>query len=172
MRAWSRRTALAVSLLAAAATSCSSNGPSSGDSTSGNDGDMAPATNPAMDFVRFAESDFTGEDADYVAEGLRGLAGALGALNVGTPELTVDLRVAAEHVLLHPTTEATTPTVSAGLLSVARALDATQETGPGLLPIAESIRPDVPLPDQVTQVREFFQACAQAIQSILGRASA
>jgi hypothetical protein len=94
---------------------------------------MAPATNPAMDFVRFAESDFTGEDADYVAEGLRGLAGALGALNVGTPELTVDLRVAAEHVLLHPTTEATTPTVSAGLLSVARALDGSGYPGARVL---------------------------------------
>ena len=165
------RTAFAVSLLAAAAMSCGSNGPSSGDSAGGNDGGTASAMSPATDFVRFAESDFSGEDADYVAEGLRGLAGALGTLNVGTEELTVDLRVAAEHVLLQPTTEETTATVIAGLLSVARALDAAQETGPGLLPLAEALRPDVPLPDQVTQVREFFQRCAQAIQSLIETAS-
>jgi hypothetical protein len=151
-RSWC--TAFTVSLLLVAATSCGSNGPSSDESASGGGEDAASATNPAADFVRFAESDFTGEDADYVAEGLRSLAGALGALNAGPPELNVDLRVAAEHVLLNPTSPATTATVRAGLVSAARALDAAQETGPSVAPLVESIRSDVPLPDQIAEVRE------------------
>jgi hypothetical protein len=170
IRSW--RTAFTVSLLAVAATSCSSNGPSTGESASGGGGETASATSPAGDFVRFAESDFADGDAEYVAEGLRSLAGALGALNVGTPELAVDLRVAAEHVLLSPTAAATTAPVRAGLVSVASALDAAQETGPGLAPLAESIRSDVPLLDQLAQVRKFFQGCARAVQSLSGRASA
>jgi hypothetical protein len=169
---WSWRTAFTVSLLAVAATSCSSNGPSSGESASGGAGETASATSPAENFVRFAESDFADGDADYVAEGLRRLAGALGALNVGTPELAVDLRVAAEHVLLSPTSAATTAPVRSGLVSAARALDVAQETGSSLESLAESIRSDVPLPDQMARVREFFQGCAQAVQSLSGRASA
>ena len=168
-RSWS--TAFTVTLLVAAATSCGSDGSPGVQSSSGGGGETLSA-GPAADFVRFAESDLADGDAEYIAGGLRRLAGALGALNVGTPELGVDLRAAAEHVLLSPTSAATAAPVRTGLLSAARALAVAQDTGPGLESLAESIRPDVPLLDQMVRVREFFQACAQTVQSLSRRASA
>ena len=122
---------------------------------------------PLQDYVQFAGTAETrGADVDqaYIADGLRKLAGALGTLNLGSPDLQVDLRVAAEHVLLNPISTATTEIVRNGLMSTAEAIDpGRQDGGDTLRRLAESVRPDGPLLDQRLTVGEFFQESAKAI---------
>lgn len=136
------------------------------------DNDGASST-PVQDYLRFAaaagdpqiqESEV---DPEYVVEGLRKLAGALGTLNLGSPDLQVDLRVAAEHLLLNPASTATSAVVRDRLISAADAIE--PELGNGevnLRRLAESIRPDTPLLDQQTAVYEFFRESAKAMQGL------
>lgn len=130
----------------------------------------AAANSPLQDYLRFAGTAETrGADVDreYLADGLRKLAGALGTLNLGGPDLQVDLRVAAEHVLLNPASTATTEIVRNGLMSAAEAIEPGRpDGGDTLRRLAESVRPDGPLFDQRLTVQEFFQESAKAIQRV------
>lgn len=125
---------------------------------------------PLQDYLQFAgTADTRGADVDqeYMADGLRKLAGALGTLNLGSPDLQVDLRVVAEHVLLNPASTATTEIVRNGLLSAAEAIEPGRQDGEDALRrLAESVRPDGPLFDQRLTVHEFFQESANAIQRV------
>ena len=135
--------------------------------TSGRGGESA---SPVEDYLRFADEG-TNEDADpqAIAEGLRKLAGALGTLSLGPSTLQVDLRVAAEHLLLNPSSPATTAIVRHGLVSAAEAIQSAAEGGDDLTRSAESVRPGVPLLDQRATVDEFFQQSAKALGRISRR---
>jgi hypothetical protein len=127
------------------------------------------AASPVRDYLSFAGVAGGGPtqvpefDADYVAEGLRKLAGALGTLNLGTTELQIDLRSAAEHVLLIPASPATTVVVREALIAAAD----TIEPEPGKArQLANSITPDKPLLDQPMTIVDFFREAAHAIQRL------
>jgi hypothetical protein len=132
-------------------------------------------TSPVEDYIRFAAAigDRQLQDSvppDYVVEGLRKLAGALGTLNLGSPDLQVSLRVAAEHLLLTPASTATTAVVRDGLISAADAIEPQYGKGEvNLRLVAESIRPEKPLLDQQSAVDEFFRESATAMQQLSQR---
>jgi hypothetical protein len=125
------------------------------------------AASPVQEYLRFAGSFEAGAiqgaraDAAPIAEGLRKLAGALATLNLGNLDLHIDLRIAAEHLLLNPASPATTAVVREALISAAAVLDA-QPSRAGQL--ATSISPDRPLADQQMTIGDFFRAAAQALQ--------
>jgi len=129
-------------------------------------------TSPVEDYLRFAgagDSPMPEPDAvpEYIAAGLRKLAGALGALTLGSHDLQVDLRVAAEHLLLNPASTATTTVVRRGLISAAAAMQPSGGSNHvDLRRIAQSIEPDRPLLDQRAAVRDFFRESAMAMQKV------
>ena len=129
-------------------------------------------TSPVQDYLSFAGTAGGGQipasDADptYIVEGLRKLAGALGTLRLGSPDLQVDLRVAAEHLLLNPASTVTTAVVRDDLIAAAEAIEAEHRNEVNLRFIAESIRQDRPLLDQQDAFREFFRESANAMQGL------
>jgi hypothetical protein len=127
---------------------------------------------PVQDFLQFAaglqERGATGspDAAEYVAEGLRKLAGALGALNLGNPEIQIDIRVAAEHLLLNPTSAAITPVIRSALISAADALESAHTNRAGRLRgLAESLETVTPVIDQQPTLHGFFRECAALMQA-------
>jgi hypothetical protein len=129
------------------------------------DSESPPA--PVEDYLRFVAAvpdSQSGLSDDRMAEGLRKLAGALGTLNIGSPDLLIDLRVGAEHILLNPASAETTATIRAALVATADTLDRGTETGRALQGAAESIRSDQPLAEQRMAVLHFFRQAADAIQ--------
>jgi hypothetical protein len=130
------------------------------------------ATSPVQDYLQFAGTGgdqlHPAADADprYIVEGLRKLAGALGTLHLGSPDLQVDLRVAAEHVLLNPTSTAITPLVRNDLIAAADAIEAERRTGVKLRSLAESIQRDTPLLDQQGALRDFFRESGKVLQPL------
>lgn len=124
------------------------------------------ANAPLEDYLQFAGSVGTrGADANQtlIVDGLRKLAGVLGILNLGSPELQVDLRVAAEHIVLNPASTATTESVRNALISAADAIETGRHDGDNLRQLAESVRLDLPLLDQQVTVHKFFQESAKVI---------
>lgn len=128
---------------------------------------------PAQEYLRFAETPRAGQDRQlqedlvYIVEGLRKLAGALGTLGVGEPDLQVDLRVAAEHLLLNPAATTNTAVVREALLSAADALESEQLTGEAnLREAASAISLDRPVLEQTAAVQEFFLESARAIRGL------
>lgn len=116
----------------------------------------------------FAERLQTGQPApgpDVVVEGLRRLAAALDALDVGGAELPVDLRVAAEHVVLNPDAPATTKLVRDRMVAAATALDRLREGDNDLRPAAEAIDPAIPLEQQIDRVTRFLVQAAASLES-------
>ena len=102
-----------------------------------------------------------------VVEGLRKFAGALGTLGLGSPDLQVTLRVAAEHVAINQGSAAATPVVRDGLIAAADAIAREHSSGPvDLRMIAESIEPDEPLADQHPTIDDFFRESATALQRL------
>jgi hypothetical protein len=137
----------------------------------GTTSDGAPASTGAPsaveEYVRFAATagePQAGAGAGQLAEGLRKLAGALAALNVGGPDLPIDLRVGAEHILLNPASTAITATVRDDLNAAAHALELATETSTALRGAAESIKPDRPLIEQQSAMLQFFRQAADALQ--------
>jgi hypothetical protein len=129
------------------------------------------ADTPVQDFIEFAgavDSRRQGSnDADpqYIVEGLRKLAGALGTLHVGSPDLQVDLRVVAEHLLLSPTSTATTMVVRNALIAAAEAIQARQHGEHGdLRQLAASLSVEAGVLDQQAMVSAFFHQAAAAIE--------
>jgi hypothetical protein len=112
-----------------------------------------------QDYLQVADAagaETTVVDAEFLADALRKLAAALGTLNLAAPELQVELRVAAEHVLLSPRSIETTAAVRDSLISAADAIQAGGTAGAGVRQSAESLRADQPLLDQDAAIREFL----------------
>ena len=136
-----------------------------------NDGANSETISPVQDYLQFAgaagdrQVRDSNADPDNLVEGLRKLAGALGTLNLGSPDLQVDLRVAAEHLLLDSASTATTAVVRNSLILAADAIEAEQNEV-NLRRLAESIRRDRPLLDQQAAVREFFRESAKTMQRL------
>ena len=124
---------------------------------------------PVRDFTEWAATTRSAAadaplEPDAIAEGLRRLAGALGARGTDRPELLVDLRVAAEHVVLNPTSPDVAATVRDTLIAAAAAIPAPPAaSGPTPQAAAEGIKPDAPLTTQPAAIRTFFQAAADAL---------
>jgi hypothetical protein len=135
------------------------------DVAAGND-----TTSPVEEYVQFAGT--AGErpqasspaDPEYVIEGLRKLAGALGSLGIGGPDLQVDLRAAAEHVVLNPESTATAAVVRSRLVAAATAIDAERQNETALQPLAESLRADRTILEQETAFRQFFLEASHALE--------
>ena len=123
----------------------------------------APA---ATEYAAFAAAlqVLPGKDATGpLAEGLRHLAGTLAALGIGDTALHIDLRVAAEHLLLNPGSVANARLVREHLIAVGEALP----PGPDrerISSAAQSLDPATPLPDQAQRMEAFFRASADAVR--------
>jgi hypothetical protein len=131
------------------------------------------AASAVHDYVQFAEGLGDGRigksalEPAAIAEGLRKLAVVLGALQLGDPDLPVDLRITAEHVLLNPASPATTAAVRAGLLRVAAAIGMErQDTAASLIQAAEAIDGAAPLVSQQAPVRQFLRQSAGVLEHI------
>jgi hypothetical protein len=170
-----RRVPIVAAILCAIAVSVSGTG-CAGDVDDDPSATAVPSTaaqaadTPVQDFIEFAgvvDSRRQGSNADpqYIVEGLRKLAGALGTLGLGTPDLQVDLRVAAEHLLLSPMSPATTVVVRDGLIAAAAAIQAGHRIEHGeLRRLAASISVQSPVLDQQAIVSTFFREAAAAIE--------
>jgi hypothetical protein len=136
-------------------------------------GDIGAAADPVQDYLQFtvaleeSEAPVSAVDLSFVVEGLRRLAGALGTLTPGSPDLQVDLRVAAEHVLLSPESPATSAAVREGLLKAADAVERGDGEHVALHNVAGAIDPRQPLLEQQATVRTFFREAAIAIRARL-----
>jgi hypothetical protein len=134
-------------------------------------GDVGAAADPVQDYLQFtaaleeSQATATAVEPSFVVEGLRRLAGALGTLTLGSPTLQVDLRVAAEHLLLNPDSPATRAAVRDGLLRVADAVESGDDRQVALHEVADSIDPRRPLLEQQATVRTFFREVAIAIRA-------
>ena len=132
--------------------------------------DGSPSTAPPspvegyLEFAATAGDPQPGLSSDQMAEGLRKLAGALATLNVGGPDLLIDLRIGAEHILLNPASAETAAVIRDGLVAAADAMERGTETDVALREAAESISPDRPLIEQQVAVLHFFRQAADAIQ--------
>lgn len=124
---------------------------------------------PAADYQAFAGR-LAGASADVelVVEGLRRLAGALGALEGTPPEVAVDLRVAAEHLLLNPDALGTTEAVRDSLVAAAATLDRQGTGASPLRGLAESIDRETPLAKQQDQLLRYFVLAAERLRSLNG----
>jgi hypothetical protein len=132
------------------------------------DGASAPAGVPSAveeyaHFAATADQAPSAADARQLAEGLRKLAGALAAVNVGGSELLIDLRVDAEQVLLNPASADLTAIVRDDLIAAAAAVELATEADAGLRGAAESIEPDRPLIEQQGAVLQFLRQAADAL---------
>lgn len=117
-----------------------------------------------IQFVATAGDSRSGLSDDQMAEGLRKLAGALGAVNAGGPDLLIDLRAGAEHVLLNPAATETAAIIREAMATAADAIERGSGPDPALREAAQSVRPDRPLVEQPVAVLHFFRQAADAIQ--------
>jgi hypothetical protein len=135
-------------------------------------GEVSPraADEPAAAYVEFARGLAAGSpDRDLLVEGLRKLAGAIGARKGTPPEVAVDLRVAAEHVVLNPEAVGTTEAVRASLVAAAAALERDATGASPLRRVAESIDRATPLANQQDQLARFFVLAGEVIDGSDGR---
>lgn len=133
------------------------------------DGSPPAAARPSpveeyLQFLAAVPDSQSGLSDERMVEGLRKLAGALGTLNMGNPDLLVDLRVGAEHILLNPASAETAATIRAALVATAETLEREPETNGALGGAAQSIRADQPLTEQRMAVLHFFRQAGDAIQ--------
>jgi hypothetical protein len=119
-----------------------------------------------VQFAAAARDPQSGADGAQLAEGLRKLAGVLAALNIGGPDLPINLRVGAEHILLNPASSEVTVLIRDDLIAAASALEVGTATDGSLRGSAESIRTDRPLIEQRETVLQFFGQAAAAIQGL------
>lgn len=138
--------------------------------TASGDQTAASTTTPLVrDYVEIADA--AGEattvvDEKFLADALRKLAAALGALNLADVELQVALRVAAEHVLTDPQPVGTTAAVRNSLISAAEAIETGGKGDGSLRRSAESLRADVPLADQAAAIRQFLGVSSPALRRV------
>jgi hypothetical protein len=132
---------------------------------------VTEATSPVQEYLQFVGTAGTATadvDDTFMVDGLRKLAGAMGTLNLGSPDLRVDLRVAAEHILLSPASSATTEIVRNCLISAADAIETEErdESDNNLTRLAQSVQRGMPLFEQRGTVQMFIQASAEALKRI------
>jgi hypothetical protein len=135
----------------------------------GNDSGSPPDAlpSPVEAFIEFAATAGDPQSRlsdDQVADGLRKLAGALGTLNAGGPDLLIDLRVGAEQVLLNPASTETAAIIREAMVAAADAIERGSGPDLALRETARSVRPDLPLIEQRAAVLHFFRQAADAIQ--------
>jgi hypothetical protein len=130
-------------------------------------GSAAPsAPSVVADYIAFAAAVQVppgGGAIEPTAEGLRRLAGALGALGIGDPALHIDVRVAAEHLVLNPRSVDNARLVREHLIKVGADLP----PGPDaerVATVARSLDPATPLPDQAERLAAFFHSSADALR--------
>lgn len=134
------------------------------------DGSEAGAAgNPAASYLEFAgtlapESSL---DSDMVVEGMRRLAGALGTLQDVPADVPLDLRVAAEHIVLNADAADTTAAVRNSLRAAAATLDGRGQGGEPITAIVDSIDPARPIGEQADTVRRVFTACADRLRPLV-----
>ena len=138
--------------------------------TSSGERTASGATTPLVqDYVEIADTasaETTVIDEKLLADALRKLAAALGALNLADVELQVALRVAAEHVLTDPQPVGTTAAVRNSLISAAEAIETGSQGDGSLRRSAESLREDLPLADQAAAIREFLSISGPALRRV------
>ena len=141
--------------------------PTAGAGIDGGSPSTAPLS-PVEEYLEFAATAGDPQSSlrgDQMAEGLRKLAGALATLNVVGPDLLIDLRIGAEHILLNPASAGTAAVIRDGLVAAADSMERGTGTDVALRAAAESIRPDRPLIEQQAAVLHFFQRAADAVQT-------
>lgn len=146
-------------------------GRSAPDETASDAADTAgAAASPVADYVAFARA--VGQDAgagsaeQSIAEGLRRLAGALGALGLVSSDVAIDLRISAEHVVLNPSSTDNVETIRAALIAAADAIAEREGTAASLRAIAETISTSEPLATQQDTLIEYFQTSANALEQM------
>ena len=166
---WRRR---GLALAAAGLVVALACGRSAPDETADTPDTAGAAAAPVADYVEFART--VGEDAgagsaeQSIAEGLRRLAGALGALGLVSSDVAIDLRISAEHVVLNPSSTDNVETIRAALIAAADAIAEREGTAANLRSIAEKISTSEPLAMQQNTLTEYFQASATAVEQIAG----
>jgi hypothetical protein len=127
--------------------------------------DSAPAEGPITDYLEFAGGvDTIPADTQVIVDGLRKLAGALGTLQVAPPDVAVDLRVAAEHVLLSPDAPGTTEAVRDSLLAAADTLTDGGTDAALVGSLADSIDPGTAVGMQRDVLVRFFVRAAEVLR--------
>jgi hypothetical protein len=126
----------------------------------------APVVSPLDEYLTFADGlGATGVSVDdLVVDGMRKLAGALGTAGIGGALIPVDLRVAAEHVVIGPDAADTTASVRASLVAAAVALDAEVSKTPSLRGAAEAIDVRQPIAQQREALVTFFMLAAERLR--------
>jgi hypothetical protein len=131
------------------------------------------ATSAVHEYVQLADTlvDRPSEDptvtATTIAEGLRRLAGALATLGIGSPDLAIDLRVTAEHVLLNSSSPATSEAVRKALIATAAAIGERQpHADTALQQSAAAVTATLPLASQQPDVHEFLRRSAHALAAL------
>jgi hypothetical protein len=131
------------------------------------------AASAVYEYVQFTDTldARPGEDpsiaAMTIAEGLRRLAGALATLHLGSPDLAIDLRVTAEHVLLNPSSPATSETARKALIATATAIGERQPNAAAALQqSAEAVTAVAPLTTQQSTTYEFLRRSAHALAAL------
>ena len=147
------------------ATSSEPNGPGTDPA-----GTVGVAADPVQGFAAFARTTpdpATESDAEYVAVGLRTLAGALDCLGLDAGDLPVDLRVGAAHVLIQPESLDTAALVQALTRRASEAIT-TAASDTALRARAQAISPDRPVGDQRPVFRAYFET-ASTLLDVLGQ---
>jgi hypothetical protein len=148
-------------LLAAAipAAACGNGGASSEPASSVRQAD------PVADFVEFSRTPAdaaAGSGVDYVAVGLRTLAGALASRDLHGMDLPLDLRVGSAHVALQPTSLEVAELMRSLAIRTATVLATAGETH-DVRARADAISADRPVVEQIPVIRAFFEAAAGAL---------
>lgn len=121
------------------------------------------AASPVADYLLFIDAVGV-DDQTLIVEGLRKLAGAVGYLNLGTLDVQVRLRVAAEHILLNPGSTSTTEAVRTALISAAEAIEMGGKSDEDLRRLAVSLQLDRPVTNQQETMVTFFRKAAAALK--------
>jgi hypothetical protein len=131
------------------------------------------ATSAVHEYVQLAGAleDRRGEDPDVaamtIAEGLRRLAGALATLRVGSPDLAIDLRVTAEHVVLNPSSPAASEALRKAFIATAAAIGERQPNAvAGLQQAADAVTGTAPITSQQPMVHEFLRLSAHVLAAL------
>ena len=122
------------------------------------------AASPVADYLLFIDAVGGVDDQTLIVEGLRKLAGAVGYLNLGTLDVQVRLRVAAEHILLNPGSTSTTEAVRNALISAAEAIEMGGNSDEDLRRLAASLQLDRPVTKQQETMVTFFRKAAAALK--------
>lgn len=125
----------------------------------------AKAPDPVGEYLAFADGLTTSAPRgnEVLVEGLRKLAGALGTLDGVEPDVPIDLRIVAEHILLNPESPETTAVVRSSLVTAAESLDRDRGGAAKLRPTVDAIDAQLPLSRQGERMIQIFKGAAARI---------